>query len=71
MLLESGSKERNFDEEFKNWKIKMKTTTYSMVIKCGWCNLDMGNKPCEKDQHNMISHSICPTCKKKVMEEVI
>jgi hypothetical protein len=38
-----------------------------MKIKCAWCGEDMGVKPCDKDQCDKISHSICPKCLKKTM----
>jgi len=39
-----------------------------IIIKCAWCGLDMGTKPCnENDEANGgVSHSMCNTCEKKM-----
>jgi hypothetical protein len=39
-------------------------------IKCGWCGVDMGNKPCNKGQQDMISHGMCKSCKIKMEKEI-
>ena len=43
---------------------------YLKVI-CAWCGKFMGIKECEGSNEGrmLISHSICPNCKRKVMEE--
>ena len=43
---------------------------YIMKIKCAWCGLDMGVKPCNEEQHDKISHSICESCKIKFDKEI-
>jgi len=61
---------RDFDEEFKKWKIKMKVTPHIMKVECAWCGLDMGNKLCNEDQQDKISHGMCNSCKTKMEKEI-
>ena len=44
---------------------------YLKVI-CSWCGKFMGIKECEGSNEGrmLISHSICPHCKRKVSEEI-
>jgi len=61
---------RDFDTEFAKWKAKRETPTPVMKIKCAWCGLDMGTKPCNESQQNVISHSICESCEIKIKKEI-
>lgn len=42
-----------------------------LKVVCAWCGKFMGIKKCEESSEGrmLISHSICPDCKRKVMEE--
>jgi len=62
---------RDFDEEFEKWKNEQEKSTYLMKVKCAWCGANMGIKPCNEDQQDMISHGICESCKIKLEEEVM
>jgi len=40
------------------------------IIQCAWCEKIMGEKEVGEDnQETAITHSICPLCKAKVLEE--
>jgi len=40
------------------------------IIKCAWCGKIIGEKEIgEESQKPVITHSICPLCKAKVLEE--
>jgi hypothetical protein len=43
---------------------------YNMKIKCAWCDEDMGVKPCNEEQQDKISHSICGKCLKQAKKEL-
>lgn len=47
-----------------------KLDKYTMKIKCAWCKADIGVKPCIKEQHGKISHSICESCKTEFEKEI-
>jgi len=47
-------------------------------IKCSWCGQSMGTKECEPTEFTLklkkmgfpiISHGICPECRKKALED--
>jgi hypothetical protein len=41
------------------------------LIKCAWCNKDMEEKVIgEESEETVITHSICPECKKRLEEEI-
>lgn len=44
----------------------------AMKVICAWCGQWMGLKPSKNhdDKAELISHSICLTCKKKVLDEM-
>ncbi len=67
ILKEEG---RDFNEEFKKWRIEKNKPVYDMKVKCSWCGLDMGIKPCDKGQQDKISHSICKSCKIEIEKEI-
>ena len=50
--------------------LAIKEMSYIMEIKCAWCGLDMGTKPCNEELQNKVSHGICPTCQKNLEEEL-
>ena len=41
-----------------------------IIVKCAWCGITMKVKESEGEQAELISHSICASCKKKVSEEI-
>lgn len=48
------------------------TTDYKFTIpiRCSYCRVDMGVKPCMKDPKGAHTDGICPTCYKRVMDEL-
>ena len=36
-----------------------------LTVICSWCHAELGTKPCTKEQHGQVSHSICPQCKQR------
>ena len=43
-----------------------------LKIVCSWCSRSMGQKDCDSVPKGLkhITHSICPECKEKVMQEI-
>lgn len=43
---------------------------YKILMRCGWCKADMGEKeiPVDPGEFN-VSHGMCPPCAKKIRRE--
>lgn len=41
-----------------------------LIVRCGWCKVDQGTKPCEPKDDGMVTHGICEPCLKKVTDEM-
>jgi len=42
--------------------------TGKMLLRCAWCDTEMGSRPCAADQDGLTSHGICRTCVDRQME---
>jgi hypothetical protein len=40
-----------------------------MKVICGWCNANLGTKPCSPQQAGQVSHGMCATCKSKMLSD--
>lgn len=48
------------------------TTDYKFTIpiRCSYCRVDMGRKPCTQDPKGAHTDGICPTCYERVMADL-
>jgi len=45
-------------------------TEFYLYVICCVCGKDLGTKPCEEAQHLETSHTYCPECQKRALEEI-
>lgn len=41
------------------------SVNYALRVVCGWCQADLGLKPCGAARDGEVSHGICPACLKE------
>jgi hypothetical protein len=34
----------------------------TLLVKCGWCGIDLGTKPCDDANDGKVTHGICDAC---------